>query len=101
MPSSYTVELQSQPTDTVTVTIGGGIDSAVTLSASTLTFTVDNWDTPQTVTVTPLKDANAIGETITLTHTLAGGDYVGIAADRVTSTSLTAIPGTSSSAPRP
>ena len=66
------------------MTIGGGSDSVVTLSATTLTFNADNWATAQTVTVTPLKDANAISETITLTHTLSGGDYTGIAADSVT-----------------
>ena len=82
--SSYTVKLNSAPTDTVTVTIGGGNDSAVALSETSLTFTVGNWATAQTVTVTPLKDANAISETITLTHTLSGGDYTGIAADSVT-----------------
>ena len=82
--SSYTVELQSEPTDTVTVTIESDNDSAVTLSATTLTFTADNWDTPERVTVTPLKDANAIGETVTVTHALSGGDYTGIAADSVT-----------------
>ena len=82
--SSYTVRLKSTPTDAVTVTIGGGSDSVVTLSANTLTFNADNWATAQRVTVTPLKDANAMGETITLTHTLSGGDYTGIPADSVT-----------------
>ena len=82
--SSYTVRLKSTPTDAVTVTIGGGSDSVVTLSATTLTFNADNWATAQRVTVTPLKDANAMGETITLTHTLSGGDYTGIPADSVT-----------------
>ncbi len=86
---SYTVHLNSRPTDTVTVTIGGG-DPAVSLSGATLsntntlTFTTSNWDTAQTVTVTPVEDDNAVGETITLTHTLSGGDYAGIAADSVT-----------------
>ena len=81
--SSYTVKLKSKPTDTVTVTIGG-TSSAVTLSATTLTFTTSSWNTNQTVTVTPVEDDNATGETITLTHTLSGGDYAGIAADSVT-----------------
>ena len=85
---SYTVNLNSKPTDTVTVTIGGG-DPAVSLSGDTLTnkqltFTTTNWNTAQTITVTPVKDDNAVGETITLTHTLSGGDYAGIAADSVT-----------------
>ena len=87
--SSYTVKLNSKPTDTVTVTIGGA-NSAVSLSGATLsntntlTFTTSNWDTAQTVTVTPVEDANGIGETITLTHIQSGGDYTGIAADSVT-----------------
>ena len=85
---SYTVNLNSKPTDSVTVTIGGG-DPAVSLSGETLTnnrltFTTTNWNTAQTITVTPVKDDNAVGETVTLTHTLSGGDYAGIAADSVT-----------------
>ena len=85
---SYTVNLNSRPTDTVTVTIGGS-DPAVSLSGDTLTnnqltFTTTNWNTAQTITVTPVKDDNAVGETVTLTHTLSGGDYAGIAADSVT-----------------
>ena len=87
--SSYTVKLNSKPTDTVTVTIGGA-NPAVSLSGATLsntntlTFTTSNWDTAQTVTVTPVEDANGIAETITLTHIQSGGDYTGIAADSVT-----------------
>ena len=85
---AYTVNLKSRPTDTVTVTIGGG-DPAVSLSGDTLTnnrltFTTTNWNTAQTITVSPVKDDNAVGETVTLTHTLSGGDYAGIAADSVT-----------------
>ena len=85
---AYTVNLNSRPTDTVTVTIGGS-DPAVSLSGDTLTnnqltFTTTNWNTAQTITVTPVKDDDAVGETITLTHTLSGGDYAGIAADSVT-----------------
>ena len=85
---AYAVNLKSRPTDTVTVTIGGG-DPAVSLSGDTLTnnqltFTTTNWNTAQTITVTPVKDDNAVGETVTLTHTLSGGDYAGIAADSVT-----------------
>ena len=85
---AYTVNLSSEPTDTVTVTIGGS-DPAVSLSGDTLTnnqltFTTTNWNTAQLVTVTPVKDDNAVSETITLTHTLSGGDYTGIAADSVT-----------------
>ena len=58
--------------------------SGDTLTNNQLTFTTTNWNTAQTITVTPVKDDNAAGETITLTHTVSGGDYAGIAADSVT-----------------
>ncbi len=88
--SSYTVKLKTKPTDVVTVTIGG-TNPAIALSGTDLnnnqlTFTTENWDTAQTVTVTPVKDANAINETVTLTHTPSGGDYSVISADSVTVT---------------
>ena len=89
--SSYTVKLNSKPTDTVTVTVTvGSANPAVALSGATLsntntlTFTTSNWDTAQTVTVTPVEDTNGTAETITLTHIQSGGDYTGIAADSVT-----------------
>ena len=80
---SYTVELSTQPSETVTVTIGGhaGTDlsiSGATLSSDTLTFTVDDWSTAQTVTVKAGEDANADDESETLTHTASGGDYANI-----------------------
>ena len=85
---AYTVNLNSKPADTVTVTIGGSTPavslSGHSLTNNQLTFTTTNWNTAQTITVTPVKDDNAVGETITLTHTLSGGDYAGIAADSVT-----------------
>ena len=40
-----------------------------------LTFTVDNWDTAQTVTVKAGQDADGSADTATLTHTASGGDY--------------------------
>ena len=88
MAGAYTVNLNSKPADTVTVTIGGSTPavslSGHSLTNNQLTFTTTNWNTAQTITITPVKDDNAVGETITLTHTLSGGDYAGIAADSVT-----------------
>ena len=85
---AYTVNLNSKPADTVTVAIGGSTPavslSGHSLTNNQLTFTTTNWNTAQTITITPVKDDNAVGETITLTHTLSGGDYAGIAADSVT-----------------
>ena len=49
--SSYTVKLATEPTGEVTVTVSGHAGTDLTLDKTTLTFTVDNWDVAQTVTV--------------------------------------------------
>ena len=46
-----------------------------------LTFTVDNWNTAQTVTVKAGEDNDATNDTATLTHTASGGDYVNVTKD--------------------
>ena len=97
--SSYTVRLATQPSGSVTVTISGhdGTDlslSGTTLSSNMLTFTVDNWNTAQTVTVKAGQDADAANDTGTLTHTASGGDYVNVTKDlpvRVTDDDTAAI----------
>ena len=66
--SSYTVKLVTQPSDTVIVTISGhdGTDlslSGTTLSSNMLTFTADNWDVAQTVTVKAGQDDDAANDT--------------------------------------
>ena len=48
---------------------------------NTLTFTSLDWDTAQTVTVTAGQDADAGDDSVTLTHTAAGGEYEGVSAD--------------------
>ncbi len=82
---SYTVKLSHQPSETVTVTVSGqsGTDLTLTgLSATdTLAFTTTTWNTAQTVTVTAGDDTDAIDDTVALSHTAAGGEYAGAAAD--------------------
>jgi len=72
--SPYTVRLKSQPTETVTVTIGGATAS-VAVNPSRLTFSTTDWSDAQTVTVTGTEDDDAIDESITLTHSTSGGNY--------------------------
>jgi hypothetical protein len=92
--ASYTVVLASKPTDTVTVTIavatgpsplaGAGSDIPVPvgnvplqITPMTLTFTPDNWDTPQTVTVS--APGSGFGfDWLTSTVTSSDADYNGI-----------------------
>ena len=78
--SAYTVALATQPSANVTVTVTGHTGSDLTLSATRLTFTPDNWGTPQTVTVTADADADGVDDQVTLTHTASGGGYGAAAA---------------------
>ena len=81
--STYTVALATQPSANVTVTVTGHTGSDLTLSAARLTFTPDNWGTPQTVTVTAAADADGVNDEVTLTHTASGGGYGAAAAKLV------------------
>ena len=76
--SSYTVKLATRPSGSVTVSITGHAGTDVTLDKTTLTFTVDNWDTAQTVTVKAGQDDDGANDTATLTHTASGGDYASV-----------------------
>ena len=75
---SYTVSLSSEPTATTTVVITGHGDAPISPDRSALTFTATNWDSPQTVTVTATQDPDAVDDSVTLTHTANGGDYVDV-----------------------
>ena len=79
--------LAARPAESVTVTVGSNnpdVTAATTVGVTpvTLTFTTENWDTPQPVTVTAAQDADAANDTASLTHTAsaAGGNYNGIIA---------------------
>ncbi|MEG4069200.1 calcium-binding protein, partial [Microcoleus sp. Pol11C2] len=70
---TYTAVLTSQPTADVNLAIGN--TSQTNTSASTLTFTSANWNTPQTVTVTAVNDTLVEGShTGSITHTATSTD---------------------------
>ena len=82
---SYTIVLNSQPTNDVTININP--DSQSTSSATSLTFTSANWNTPQTVTVTPVDDNLVEGNhtsTISYAATSSDTNYNAIAITPVT-----------------
>ena len=58
----FTVVLATQPTADVTIDVATSDDTEGTADATTITFTMDNWDTPQTVTVTGVDDAADDGD---------------------------------------
>ena len=72
------VQLNPQPTGDVTVTISGHVDNNVTLSTESLTFTTDNWNTQQTVSVTAKEDADGYDDKVTLSLSAVDGGYDGV-----------------------
>ena len=72
--ATYSVVLNTLPTDTVTVRVAISEDSDVTATPTALTFTPTNWAIPQTVTVTAAEDADARPDVAMLTHTTDTSD---------------------------
>ncbi len=81
--ATYTVELATEPTGTVTVAISGHASSDVSVDTTSLEFTAAKWAEAQTVTVTAAQDADAGDDEVTLAHAASGGDYAGVTADVV------------------
>ncbi len=80
--NTYTVKLDTRPSANVTVTVGGA-SGEVTLAGSPLTFTSNNYSTPQTVTVRAGVDEDATDDTATLIHTASGGGYGSVGIDDI------------------
>ncbi|MCY4173767.1 MAG: hypothetical protein OXF25_06850, partial [Cyanobacteria bacterium MAG CAR3_bin_5] len=79
---AYTVRLATQPTGTVTVTVGGAsgevtvdTNSGTQGNQNTLSFTISTWNTAQTVTVAAGEDDDTTNDSATLSHTATGGGY--------------------------
>ena len=77
---TYTVVLTSQPTADVTVSVDDHPPGRATVSPTSLTFTADNWNTPQTVTISSTEDSNYIDRWLILRHTATGDNYRATAA---------------------
>lgn len=70
---SYDVVLAARPTDDVIITVTPG--SEVTVSPETLTFTPENWESPQAVSVTAVDDALEEGNhSETVAHAVSSSD---------------------------
>jgi hypothetical protein len=88
--ATFTVVLDTQPEEDVTIALSSSDTGEGTVSPATLTFTADNWDAPQTVTVTGVDDTEADGDAtytiVTAAATSADPDYEGLDADDVSVT---------------
>ncbi|MHC4155175.1 MAG: LamG-like jellyroll fold domain-containing protein, partial [Planctomycetota bacterium] len=87
---TYTVVLDTLPSDTVTITVDPDVETEVNSNGAgnpiDLTFLTTNWDTAQTVTVTAIDDGDTEGDhTSTITHSAVSSDpnYNGISIDNV------------------
>ena len=74
--ASYTIVLQSQPDDAVSIDISSSNENQITIDKSSIEFSVLNWDNPQIVTLTAVQ--NDIHESteqgIAISHT--GGNKI-------------------------
>ena len=77
----YTVALDSRPTESVTVTPSS--DNGEVTVTGVLTFTTANWNMAQPVTVTAAQDSDAVDDSATISHVVAGGDYALVTATSV------------------
>ena len=78
--------LATEPTVNVTVTVSGHAGTDLTLTSvklvnDELTFTPDNWNAPQAITVTAAHDDDGVEDSVTLAHAAAGGEYNNVDSD--------------------
>ena len=74
--STYTMTLGSQPEEDVTVSLTVMPEGHLTASPQELTFTPENWDTPQTITLTAGDDDHGVNFWQEIIHTSATEDFV-------------------------
>ena len=73
---TYTVVLDTEPTGPVTVSVDDTVATDdIRVDKTALDFTIANWDTPQTVTVSAAADDDAQDDTGRIDHGVTGADY--------------------------
>ena len=88
--ATYNVVLDTEPSADVTIAVSfaAGSDVDITVDKTSLTFTTDNWDAAQEITVSAAEDDDATDGTATIAHTASGGGYGGVTVSSVTATEL-------------
>ena len=73
---TYTLVLDTEPVNgNVSVAVASSDTAIATVEPATLTFTAQNWNAPQTVTVAGVDDAGATNSAANVTHMPTGADY--------------------------
>ncbi|VVH51235.1 hypothetical protein BPUTSESOX_2395 [uncultured Gammaproteobacteria bacterium] len=72
--ATYTIVLSRKPTSDVAISLTSSDTTAATVTPL-LTFTRDNWSSPQMVTVTGVNDGDTDNETVVISHAISGGGY--------------------------
>ena len=96
--ATYEVRLNSEPAsgETVTVTPTSGDSAALSVSPASLDFTMSNWKTPQTFTVTGAADTvenPGQKRTVDVTHTVSGtGNYASVTSAPLVSVDVVDLP---------
>ncbi len=69
--ATFDVKLSTESVGSAKVTVASADPTAATVSPAELTFTRENWDTLQTVTVTGVDDSDGVDETTNVNLTMA------------------------------
>lgn len=90
---SFDVVLTVQPASDVVLTVTSASPSEATVDQSTLTFTMSNWDSPQTVVISAADDATTDGNltvavTVSVDDTSSDDDYDPLSDQVVTVTTI-------------
>ena len=86
--ASYTMKLDAEPTGDVTIRPTAGESASVSVETKFLSFTVNDWNVAQSVTVKGLADGNASDESVEITHSISGGGYGSVTIPAVTVTAV-------------
>ncbi len=86
--ASYTMKLDAEPTGDVTIRPTAGQSASISVETKFLSFTVNNWNVAQSVTVKAADDGNASDESVEITHSISGGGYGSVAVPAVTVTAV-------------
>ena len=74
---TFTVKLATEPTASVTVSVGSSRSGIATASPATIAFTALDWEDERTVTVSAQEDSDTRNESANINLSATGGDYEG------------------------